>query len=219
VTERKTFKKRVRAQMEKTGESYTAARRHVAGGEDEGPSPEPVDPVSIGLTSDETLAERTGRGWNDWIAILDDWGAVERPHGEIATYLGEEHGLPGWWAQQVTVGYERARGLRDVGQRRGGGYEVNATKTVNVPVERLYEAFLALDLPLSVRTTQPNRSARFDWEDGATRVIVGFEAKGEAKSTVAVQHERLPDAEEAERTKQAWRERLAALKADLERQN
>jgi hypothetical protein len=217
VTERKSFKKRVRARMEKTGERYTAARRHVAGGEGEGPSPEPVDPVSIGLTSDETLVQRTGRGWNEWIAILDDWGAVERPHGEIATYLGEAHGLPGWWAQQVTVGYERARGLRDVGQRRGGGYEVNVTKTVNVPVERLYEAFLALDLPLSVRTAQPNRSARFDWEDGTTRVIVGFEAKGEAKSTVAVQHERLPDAETAERTKQEWRERLAALKADLER--
>ena len=217
MTERKSLKKRVRARMEKTGERYTAARRHVVGGEGEGPSPEPVDPVSIGLTSDETLAERTGRGWNEWIAILDDWGAVERPHGEIATHLGEAHGLPGWWAQQVTVGYERARGLRDVGQRRGGGYDANATKTVNVPVERLYEAFLALDLPLSVRTTQPNRSARFDWEDGTTRVIVGFEAKGEAKSTVAVQHERLPDAESAERTKREWRERLAALKNDLER--
>jgi hypothetical protein len=214
VTERKAFKKRVRARMEKTGERYTAARRHVVAGEE--PSSEPVDPASIGLTSDETLVERTGRGWNEWIAILDDWGAVERPHGEIATFLGEAHRLPGWWAQQVTVGYERARGLRDVGQRRGGGYEANATKTVNVPVERLYEAFLALDLPLSVRTTQPNRSARFDWEDGTTRVIVGFEAKGDAKSTIAIQHERLPDADTAERTKQEWRERLAKLKTDLE---
>ena len=212
MTERKSFKKRVRARMEKTGERYTAARRHVGADEE----PEAVDTASIGLTSDETLAERTGRGWNEWIALLDRWGAVERPHAEIAAYLGEAHDLPGWWAQQVTVGYERARGLRDVGQRRGGGYEVNATRTVNVPVERLYKAFLALDLPLSVRTTQPNRSARFDWEDGATRVIVGFEAKGDAKSTVSVQHERLPDADFAERTKAEWRERLAALKSELE---
>jgi hypothetical protein len=199
--------------MEKTGERYTTARRHVVGDE----AAAPVDPASIGLTSDETLSERTGRTWNEWIALLDRWGAVERPHGEIAAHLAEEHGVPGWWAQQVTVGYERARGLRDVGQRRGGGYDANATKTVNVPVERLYEAFLALDLPLSVRTTQPNRSARFDWAEGSSRVIVGFEAKGDAKSTVAVQHERLPDAETAERTKQEWRERLAKLKTDLER--
>jgi hypothetical protein len=212
VTERKSFKKRVRARMEKTGERYTAARRHVVAGE----APEPVDPDAIGLTSDATLVSRTGRPWGEWIAILDEWGAVERPHREIAAHLREAHGVPGWWAQQVTVGYERARGLRDVGQRRGGGYEVTATKTVNVPVERLYDAFLALDLPLSVRTAQPNRSARFDWEDGSTRVIVDFTAKGEAKSTVALAHERLPDSEAAERTKAAWRERLAALKSELE---
>jgi hypothetical protein len=215
MTERKSFKKRVRARMEKTGERYTAARRHVVGDAPE-PEHEPVDVASIGLTSDETLAERTGRRWNEWIAILDEWGAVDRPHGEIAAHLMEAHGVAGWWSQQITVGYERARGLRDVGQRRGGGYDANASKTVNVPVDRLYEAFLALDLPLTLRTAQPNRSARFDWEDGATRVIVGFEAKGDAKSMVAVQHERLPDAETAERTKQQWRERLGALKAELE---
>jgi hypothetical protein len=213
VTERKSFKKRVRARMEKTGERYTAARRHVVAGE----APEPELDLT-GLTSDETLAERTGRPWSEWIALLDEWGAVERPHKEIATHLSEAHGVPGWWAQQITVGYERARGLRDARQRRGGGYEVSTTRTVNVAVERLYEAFLALDLPLSVRTTRPNRSARFDWEDGATRVIVDFEAKGDAKSTISLVHERLPDAETAERTKAAWRERLAALKAELENQ-
>jgi hypothetical protein len=212
VTERKSFKKRVRARMEKTGERYTAARRHVV----EGSEPEVETPDLTGLTSDETLAARTGRPWAEWFALLDEWSAAEKPHGEIARHLTEQHGVSGWWAQQVTVGYERARGLRDPNQRRGGGYEVSATKTVNVPVERLYEAFLALDLPLSLRTSRPNRSARFDWEDGATRVIVDFTSKGDAKSTVALAHERLPDAKEAERTKAAWRERLAALKSDLE---
>ena len=210
MTERKSFKKRVRDRMDKTGERYMAARRHVA--EDEEPDAETL----AGLTSDETLASRTGRPWAEWFALLDKWGAAEKPHGEIARHLAEEQGVPGWWAQQVTVGYERARGLRAPNQRRGGGYDVSASKTVNVPVERLYEAFLALDLPLTVRTTRPNRSARFDWEDGTTRVIVDFTAKGETKSTVALAHERLPSAEEAERAKTAWRERLSALKAELE---
>jgi hypothetical protein len=45
---------------------------------------------------------------------------------------------------------------------------------------------------------------------------VGFEAKGEAKSTVALEHERLPDADEAERMKAYWRERVTALKGELE---
>ena len=93
-----------------------------------------------------------------------------------------------------------------------------------MPVERLYEAFSDLELreqwlpaaPLRERTAQPHRTARYDWGDGSTRVIVGFQAKGDAKSTVAISHERLPDSESAEQMKAYWRERLAVLKAVLE---
>ena len=42
-------------------------------------------------------------------------------------------------------------------------------------------------------------------------------AKGEAKSTAALQHARLPDAQEAERMKAFWRNGVAALKDVLER--
>jgi hypothetical protein len=47
-------------------------------------------------------------------------------------------------------------------------------------------------------------------------VSVSFEDKGATKATVAVAHERLPDADEAEVTKASWRERLADLKSILE---
>lgn len=50
---------------------------------------------------------------------------------------------------------------------------------------------------MSLRTSQPRRTARFDWADGTTRVSVSFVGKGPAKATVAVAHERLPDADEA----------------------
>ncbi len=63
--------------------------------------------------------------------------------------------------------------------------------------------------------TRP-RGARDGWDDGTTRVVVGFEAKGEGKSTVALAHERIPDAEEADRMKAYWRARVAALEAGLE---
>jgi hypothetical protein len=76
-------------------------------------------------------------------------------------------------------------------------------------VDDAERARLLPDAPLSLRTAQPNRSARFDAGDGATRVVVGFESKGPEKSTVAVEHERLADAAVAERTKTEWRERLA----------
>jgi hypothetical protein len=61
------------------------------------------------------------------------------------------------------------------------------------------------------RTQQPGRSARFDWEDGRTRVNVTFIAKGEAKTTVAVEHRRLADSADADRAKAFWRDRLTAL--------
>jgi hypothetical protein len=69
---------------------------------------------------------------------------------------------------------------------------------------------------MSLRSSQPARTARFDWENGSTRVGVSFEEKGPSKTAVAVAHERLPDAEEAEATKAAWRQRLADLKTFLE---
>jgi uncharacterized protein YndB with AHSA1/START domain len=121
------------------------------------------------------------------------------------------------------VSYERARGLRAVGEHPEG-FSITAQKTVAVPVDRLYEAFVdeslrerwLPDAELRERTATKPKSARFDWGDGVTRVIVAFIARGEAKSTVALEHARLPDAEEAERMKAFWRDRVGALKTVLE---
>jgi hypothetical protein len=210
MTTQQSFKRRVRARMEKTGESYTAARAQLL--------PEPEWEARI---SAERVRERTGRTWNQWFSVLDGWGAAEREHPEIASWLIAEQGVPGWWAQGITVEYEKARGLRPQGGGRDGTLNVSASKTVAVPVERLYEAFTDLEpwapgAPLRERTATPGRGARYDWGDGSTRVIVGFTAKGEAKSTVALSHERLPDGESADSMRSYWRERLEVLKRLLE---
>jgi hypothetical protein len=211
MTERKSFKRQVRSRMAKTGERYAAARRQMLAGRDSA-----FDPDAFGLVSDATVAARTGRTWREWFAVLDDEGAAERTHTEIARHLSEEHGVPGWWAQTVTVGYERARAKRALYQQPDG-FSVSVSRTVAVPVERLFEAVVAPAWPeLRLRTAQTGRSARFDWEDGATRVIVGFTAKGEAKSTVALAHERLADAGAAQAAKAARRARLDELKGTLE---
>ena len=217
MTTQQAFKRRVRARMEKTGESYTAARAQLL------PDPQP-EPEWEARISAEKVRERTGRTWNEWFALLDAWGATEREHPEIAAWLSAEQGVSGWWAQGVTVEYEKARGLRPVGGDRDGTLNVSASKTVAVPVERLYEAFADVDLrerwlpgaPLRERTAQPGRGVRYDWGDGSTRVIVGFTAKDERKSAVALSHERLPDQESADSLRGYWRERLAVMKTVLE---
>jgi hypothetical protein len=36
----------------------------------------------------------TRRDRDQWFALLDEWGAAERPHPEIARWLAEAHGVP-----------------------------------------------------------------------------------------------------------------------------
>lgn len=166
----------------------------------------------------------TGRAREEWFALLDEWGAAGRQFREIAHWLMSEHDLSRWWAQKLIVEYEQARGLRPAGVRPDGTFEVGASKTVAAPVDRVFEAFVNArkrgrwlrDGKMSLRTSQPGRSARFDWEDGSTRVNVDFVDRGPSRSTVAVAHERLADAPQAETTKAMWKERLAELKSFLE---
>jgi uncharacterized protein YndB with AHSA1/START domain len=222
MTTQRSFKRLVRTRMDKTGESYTAARAVLLTAEQEPASTAPP-PLA---TSDESIRRRTGRGWEEWFDLLDEWGAAERSHREIARWVAEQQGVVplAWNAQAVAGSYERARGLRAVGEHEDG-FSVTASKTVAVPVDRLYEAFADASrrerwLPgaeLRERTASKPKSVRFDWADGTTRVNVFFTAKGEAKSTATVQHERLADAAEAERMKAYWRDRVAAMKEALER--
>jgi uncharacterized protein YndB with AHSA1/START domain len=220
MTKQRTFKRRVRERMAKTGESYTAARRMlIAAGERPAAAPAPFEaPVAEGK-----VVDATGRGWDAWFGVLDEWGAAGRSHTEIARWLREERGVPGWYSQSITVGYERARGLRAPGERPDG-FAISASRTVAVPVGRLFEAFDDAVLrerwlpraDLRLRTATAPRTARYDWEDGTTRVIVGFDDLGESKSRVSLSHERLPDADTCEEMKAWWRERLTALRALLE---
>ena len=176
--------------------------------------------------SEVGVRRATGRGYAEWFGALDAWSAPGRPYREIASWLTGTHGISDWWAQKLIVEYEEARGLRPPGSRRDGTFEVGATKSVAVPVSRLFAAFVDADLrerwlpgaAVRQRTTHPDRSVRFEWEDGESRVAASFLAIGNGKSQVAVQHERLPDTKSATAMKAFWRERVAALKAMLESQ-
>jgi uncharacterized protein YndB with AHSA1/START domain len=124
----------------------------------------------------------------------------------------------------VTVEYERARGMR-AKHERPSGFEVSVSKTVAASAERVFEAVTSPEararwLPgvrLTERTARPAKTARFDWDDGRTRIVVHLDSKGSDKTTVTVAHERLANSAEAERTKTEWRERLARLKEVIER--
>lgn len=225
----KDLKKLIRVRMEKTGESYTTARAVlVTRGLDASPYAAPrTEWPTLAGASDAAVEKATGRTWSDWIAVLDAADAWERSHADIARHIAETHpDVGGWWAQTVTVGYERIRGLRDVGQRRGGSYDANKSRTFPVDVSTLFGMFAdparrAAWLPESegverVRTAAENKSMRCDWHDG-TRVHLYFTAKGPVKSSVSVQHGKLATKDDVETAKALWHSHLDALSAALAR--
>ena len=137
-----------------------------------------------------------------------------RPKSRIARspHYVSSLGTPDWWTQTVTVGYERIRGLRDRGQRRGGGYEATKSRTFAVPVETLFDALHNartrrrwLPVKITVRSATPPKRMRIEWDD-KTQVQVGFLPKGPAKSAIAVQHEKLPDKSSVAVMKSKWTE-------------
>jgi hypothetical protein len=202
-----------------TGDAMNAADRSSKTPSGAGAAPPDVEP-----RPSAALRRSTGRDRAEWFAMLDTWGAHGRPYREIADWLTTEHGVSSWWAQKLIVEYEQARGLRDAGVRPDGTFAGGASKTIAVPVQRLFDAFLDAGLRerwlpgvvLHERTSQTGRSVRFDWEDGTSRVNVTFGALADAKSQVAVEHDHLPDARAAAERKAYWRERLTDLKALLE---
>ena len=170
--------------------------------------------------SDAAVEKATGRSWAGWVEVLDAADAASRPHREIARHVAETYQVSGWWAQTVTVGYERIRGLRETGQRRDGSYEVNKSRTVSVAAEVLFESFSDEtsrrawlgDVDPEIRKLTPTRSIRMTWPDG-TAVEAYFTAKGESKSSVQVQHRKLASQEAVEEMRAYWTERLEALAA------
>lgn len=167
--------------------------------------------------SDEAMRNGSGKNWDEWFALLDAWDATSKTHTEIARYVAEEHSVEGWWAQGVTVGYERARGMRKVNETLQG-FSGNASKTVPVPIEQLYAAFLDDSIrdqwlepgTLTLRTAQENRSARFDIKSGGI-LEIWFTTKSESKSSAAVGTNGLPDQESLEAWRSFWKERLKRL--------
>jgi hypothetical protein len=221
MTRDKDFKRRVRARMEKTGESYTAARARLLA---KTTAPLPGDYEKLAGMSDDTVSRATGKTWSEWAATLDEADATSMEHRAIAAYLDSRHGLGPWWAQMLAVGYERMRGLRDVGQRRGGAYRVSKTRTVSVPVSTLWKAFAdrgwrarwTPGIELTIRSANEPKSMRLGLTDG-TALEVRFVAKGDDKSSVTLEQGGLPDRESADRARTAWGARLDDLRSMLTR--
>ena len=224
MTHDKDLKRIIRNRMKTTGEAYTTARTHVvaraatASRPPAAASRPAVDHAAIAGKSDDTMKRQTGHTWTEWVRLLDASDAATMAHRDIAQLVHDKYAISGWWSQTVTVGYERLKGLREVGQRLSGAYEVSKSKTLNVPVAKLFDAWAnnttrrrwLNGLDTAVRTATPLKSMRLQWPDG-TIVAVWFTSKSATKSVVALAHTKLTSRAAMEKTKADWSTRLDAL--------
>jgi hypothetical protein len=171
--------------------------------------------------SDDAIQQATGRDRAGWRALLDAEGAGRMDHKAIVRLLGD-HGLDRWWAQMVTVEYERMTGRRAVGQRCDGAFSASASRTLAGDMDAVlarWEAAMAgramfdgtvADAPPRVTTTEKWRYWRVGLEDG-TQIVAMISAKGADKVILTINHDKLADAQAVTRWKAYWQGELGGL--------
>jgi hypothetical protein len=177
--------------------------------------------------SDQALKARTGKIWAEWFEILDQAGAKKWRHQEISAYLAKAHQVGPWWTQMIAVPYEHARGIRQKFQKCDGEFAASGSRTLNVPMSKLYEAWTDEKLrrrwlpgaKIEITTATRNKSLRAKWDDGKSRLSVNFYAKGLGKTQAAVDHMKLPNSKESARMKKYWFEALNRLESQLAPKN
>lgn len=170
--------------------------------------------------SDEAIFAATGRHWEEWFVILDSDGACQMKHAEIARTVWKRHGASHWWAQTITVEYERERGLRDVHQT-ARGYEVSVSRTIPASVGDLFAAWEDdcrrygwMGVEMKVRKANPNKSVRLETGGAGSDLSVHFYPKGEARCQIVVQQIKLADRDSVELQRTFWKAALTRL-ADI----
>jgi uncharacterized protein YndB with AHSA1/START domain len=175
----------------------------------------------VGGIGDAAVTEKTGRSWDEWLAIVDAAGGRTMSHKEIVAVVGGHEGVSGWWCQMVAVGYEQERGLRKKHEKTDG-FSVSVSRTLAAPPSTVFKAFSdkrarakwLADHEPAVRSSTPDKSVRLAWDDGASVVDVRLTPKGE-RTQVAVEHSKLARESDVERLRAYWSAALDALKAEL----
>jgi hypothetical protein len=174
------------------------------------------------LISNETVEKATGKSWEEWVKFLDQAGARNMTHKEIARWLYDQKLVTDSWCQGVTVGYERAIGRREIGQNCYGEYTTAATKALPGTLDSMLERWLArvkgmtvfnnvglLDEP-RVSATEKWRYWRTSLADGSKLSINICEQKN-GRILLGINHVNLADKPTADAWKLYWKELLSTL--------
>lgn len=167
--------------------------------------------------SDAAVKAKTGKTWAEWIAALDKAGAKAMSHKEITALLSKRHKLADWWSQMVTVGYERAKGLRELHQT-AKGFNTSVSRTLATGLDQLFEIWdeartrgSFLKEAIAVTTRNPGKNMRFAWDKDGGKVEVRFTAKGPEKAQITIDHMGLANSAAVKRVKEFWADTLEKM--------
>jgi uncharacterized protein YndB with AHSA1/START domain len=194
--------------------------------------------------SEDAVRKATGKGWSEWLSILDAFGGRERSHAEMARYLKQRRGASAWWSQAITVRYELERGLRKEGQK-GKTFDVSVSRTIRASAEQAFDAWTSAkawnawftrgarvnaksggrysnadgDRGEFLRVDRPRRIA-FTWENEThcpgTRVQVDVLKKAKDKVQVVLTHSKLATPRDRQEMRGGWSWALDSLRSWLE---
>ncbi len=161
------------------------------------------------------VKKATGKDWDEWFALLKDEEAEKLAHSDIAELLTTKHNVPGWWAQTITVEFERQIGRRKVGQTGDGTFQTTTTKTMKGDLDQVFTLWLN-----QVRKTDHFNNQEFEEEPKISKsekwrywrvilknglkinVSVGYKAAD--KSILSLTTEKLPDQSSIKEWKDYW---------------
>jgi hypothetical protein len=172
--------------------------------------------------SEEKVVENTGHTWAEWVDLIDAGPGRAAGHTAIAAWVHAEHALTGWWAQGVTVGYERLAGLRLPGQMADGTFSVSRSRVLALSADLLRSALLDEharadlfpDVDTVLRSAPAAKTLRFAVSAAghpAGSLQVAAEPVPAGRLRVTVTHEKLPTFDAANRWKPVWADWLAAV--------
>ena len=113
--------------------------------------------------SSSAVEDATGRGWAEWLELLDVAGAQDMDHKQIVAHVAEtDPEVSSWWQQTIAVGYEQARGMRVVGETADTGFQVGVRRSADVELDAVW------DLLVSRPDLWLGEGATVTFDEGAT---------------------------------------------------
>ncbi|HSF42922.1 MAG TPA: hypothetical protein VLT87_24160 [Thermoanaerobaculia bacterium] len=190
-----------------------------------------------GEVNEASALKATGHGLDHWFAVLEAFGAAGKGHTAAAAHLSKDHGVPGWYAQGITVAFERSRGLRETNQACTGTFQVSVSKTVPATVAEVIDALKSADRraawlegadpglvealdaaftgakPREVKTKGDDYAwLRFPWDGHTVEIRITGKPKG---ASVVADNAGLPDAGLVEPRRGQWKVALEGLRRYL----